>query len=80
MLRRLQADEIYADMLYDGHEHLSIASLPGMRERTVVLKGCSKCYAMTGWRVGYLAAPAGFAEAATAMAGQISLSVSSVSQ
>jgi aspartate aminotransferase len=46
------ADEIYSRMLYEG-EHFSIASLPGMRERTILLDGFSKIYAMTGWRLGY---------------------------
>jgi aspartate/methionine/tyrosine aminotransferase len=46
------SDEIYSRMLYGG-EHTSIASLPGMRERTIVLDGFSKIYAMTGWRLGY---------------------------
>ena len=51
-------DEIYEHLVYDGHRHVSIATLPGMRERTVVVNGMSKAYAMTGWRLGYLAAPA----------------------
>lgn len=46
------SDEIYGRMIYEG-EHTSIASLPGMRERTIVLDGFSKIYAMTGWRLGY---------------------------
>ena len=50
------SDEIYAELTY-GHTHVSIASLPGMRERTVVASGFSKTYAMTGWRLGYTAAP-----------------------
>lgn len=50
------SDEIYAELTYDG-KHVSIASLPGMRERTVVINGFSKAYAMTGWRLGYAAAP-----------------------
>lgn len=50
-------DEIYARILYDGAEHVSIASLPGMAERTVVLDGFSKTYAMTGWRLGYAVVP-----------------------
>src|SRR5699024_7817225 len=50
------ADEIYADLTYDG-EHTSIATLPGMRERTVVFNGFSKAYAMTGLRLGYALAP-----------------------
>jgi aspartate aminotransferase len=52
------SDEIYEKLIYDGREHISIASLPGMRERTVTLNGFSKAYAMTGWRLGFLAAPA----------------------
>ncbi len=51
------SDEIYAEMTYGGKKHVSIASLPGMRERTVVVNGFSKAYAMTGWRMGYTAAP-----------------------
>ena len=51
-------DEIYEYMLYDGHEHVSLASLPGAYERTVTLSGFSKTYNMTGWRLGYaVAAP-----------------------
>ena len=50
------ADEIYGRTLYDG-EHVSIASLPGMAERTIVLDGFSKTYAMTGWRLGYAIVP-----------------------
>ena len=50
------SDEIYAEMTY-GRRHVSIASRPGMRERTVVVNGFSKAYAMTGWRMGYTAAP-----------------------
>jgi aminotransferase len=49
------SDEIYEKLLYDGAEHLSIGSLPGMAERTITLNGFSKTYCMTGWRVGYLA-------------------------
>lgn len=51
------SDEIYAELTY-GARHVSIASLPGMRERTLLVSGFSKAYAMTGWRLGYLAAPA----------------------
>jgi aminotransferase len=54
------SDEIYAKLIYEGSEHLSIGSLPGMRERTITVNGFSKTYAMTGWRVGYLAAPQPF--------------------
>jgi aspartate aminotransferase len=51
------ADEIYSRILYDGAEHVSIASLPGMAERTIVLDGFSKTFAMTGWRLGYAIVP-----------------------
>ena len=51
------SDEIYAELTYDTH-HVSPASIPGMRERTVVVNGFSKAYAMTGWRLGYACAPA----------------------
>ena len=52
------SDEIYSELNYSDEPHVSIASLPGMRERTVVINGFSKAYAMTGWRLGYAAAPA----------------------
>ena len=52
------ADEIYGRITYDGTEHVSIASLPGMAERTIVLDGFSKTFAMTGWRLGYAIVPA----------------------
>ena len=50
------SDEIYSELTYLG-DHVSIASLPGMRERTIVINGFSKAYAMTGWRLGYAAGP-----------------------
>lgn len=51
------SDEIYAELSYQG-DHVCIASLPGMRERTIVINGFSKAFAMTGWRLGYAMAPA----------------------
>ena len=51
------ADEIYERLVYDGCKHVSIASLPGMKERTFTMNGMSKAYAMDGWRLGYVAAP-----------------------
>lgn len=51
------ADEVYERLLYDDAEHVSIASLPGMKEHTFTLNGMSKAYAMDGWRLGYVAAP-----------------------
>jgi len=50
------SDEIYEQLLYDGTRHVSIASLPGMKERTIKLGGMSKAYSMTGWRIGYICA------------------------
>src|ERR1051326_8470610 len=58
----LITDEIYAELTFEG-EHVSIASLPGMRERTVFLHGFSKAYAMTGFRIGYACGPAEIIEA-----------------
>ena len=52
----VMSDEIYSELTY-GTEHVSIASLPGMKERTIVINGFSKAYAMTGWRLGYACGP-----------------------
>lgn len=52
------SDEIYAELNYGEHRHVSIANLPGMAERTVVVNGFSKAFAMTGWRMGYACGPA----------------------
>lgn len=51
------SDEIYAELTYGGLHHTSIANIPGMRERTLLVNGFSKSYSMTGWRMGYLCAP-----------------------
>jgi aspartate/methionine/tyrosine aminotransferase len=51
-------DEIYDHFVYSKEEHISVAALPGMRERTIVVNGFSKTYSMTGWRLGYVAGPA----------------------
>ncbi len=56
------ADEIYSRLVYDGAAFRSAASFPGMRERSVIVSGFSKTFAMTGWRLGYLAAPEPLAE------------------
>lgn len=52
------SDEIYSELTYGGKRHVSIASIEGMRERTVLINGFSKSYSMTGWRMGYACAPA----------------------
>jgi aminotransferase len=51
------SDEIYSELTYDSAAHPSVAALPGMRERTILLHGVSKAYAMTGWRIGFACAP-----------------------
>lgn len=56
------SDEIYSELTFEG-EHVSIASLPGMKERTIFLHGFSKAFAMTGWRIGYACGPAALIEA-----------------
>lgn len=55
------SDEIYAELTYKG-EHISIATIPGMQERTILINGFSKAYAMTGWRLGYACGPANIIE------------------
>ena len=57
------SDEIYERLIYDKAVHISIASLPGMKERTFTLNGMSKAYSMTGWRIGYVAAPERYIQA-----------------
>jgi len=59
----LYSDEIYSRLVYEGWDHTCVAALPGARDRTVLLNGLSKSYAMTGWRVGYACAPAEILEA-----------------
>jgi len=56
-------DEIYEHILYDGTKHISLASLPGMEERTITINGMSKTYSVTGWRVGWTIAPPRIADA-----------------
>ena len=51
------SDEIYCELLYDGHKHVSIGSFPGMKDYAIIFNGFSKSFAMTGWRSGYVGAP-----------------------
>ena len=51
------SDEIYSELIYDGHVHVSFAAIPGMYDRTLTINGFSKAFAMTGWRVGYACGP-----------------------
>jgi len=64
------SDEIYEKIIYDGFTFTSIAQLPGMAERTVLVNGLSKAYSMTGWRIGYAAAPADLVGAVTKIQSQ----------
>ncbi len=73
------ADEIYEHINFSG-DQLSIASLPGMFDRTITVNGFAKGYAMTGWRVGYIAAPKWIADGANKMQGQLTSANSSISQ
>lgn len=73
------ADEIYEHINYVGH-HASIAACEGMKERTIVINGVSKAYAMTGWRIGFLAAPLAIAKACSKLQGQYTSGPCSVSQ
>src|SRR5690606_21345780 len=73
------SDEIYEHVLYDA-EHVAFAALPGMRERTVTGNGFSKAFAMTGWRLGYLAAPGWIATAAGTVQGQFTSAPSTITQ
>jgi len=73
------SDEIYEYINFFG-EHVSIASIPGMFERTIVVNGFSKGYAMTGWRVGYICAPLWIAKACNKMQGQFTSGVCSIAQ
>ncbi len=52
------SDEVYCELVYDGHKHVSIGSFPGMKDYSIILNGFSKAFAMTGWRIGYFACPA----------------------
>ncbi|MCC6358256.1 MAG: pyridoxal phosphate-dependent aminotransferase [Phycisphaerales bacterium] len=61
----LITDEIYEYIVYDGRKHVSPATLPGLRERTITLMGLSKTFSITGWRIGYAVAPAAMAKAMT---------------
>lgn len=74
------SDEVYEKIVYPGNTHTSPASLPALKERTLTSNGFSKAYAMTGWRVGYLAGPREIIEKVTALNGYILVCPSSVSQ
>lgn len=74
------SDEIYGKFVWEPFEHVPMASLPGMAERTVTLSGFSKAYAMTGWRVGYILAPENAVRAMAAVKAQTTGPVATLSQ
>jgi aminotransferase len=74
------SDEIYGRFVFGGWKHMSIGALPGMAERTITLDGFSKTYAMTGWRVGFVAAPANLIAAMTTVKALTTGPAASVSQ
>jgi len=73
------SDEIYEHIHFSG-KHVSIASFPEIKEQTVVVNGVSKCYAMTGWRIGYMAGPAFLARACSKLQGQYTSGPGTISQ
>jgi len=74
------ADEIYEHILYTGGEFVSMGSFPLIADRTVIINGVSKAYAMTGWRIGYCAAPVEIAKAVTKLQCQFTSGASSIAQ
>jgi len=75
------SDEIYEKLTYDGFKHISIASIdPGIKEKTIVVNGLSKAYAMTGWRIGYTAGPKEIIKAMTNIQSQSTSNPASISQ
>ena len=73
------ADEIYEHINYIGR-HESIAQFPGMKERSIIVNGVSKAYAMTGWRIGFIAAPEWIVKGCNKLQGQYTSGPCSVSQ
>jgi aspartate/methionine/tyrosine aminotransferase len=73
-------DEIYEKLIYDDAEHVSLASLPGMSDRTITVNGFSKAYAMTGWRIGYVAAHEGLSSVLRTVHYYATLCPSAISQ
>ncbi len=74
------SDEIYEKLLYNGVTHLSIATLPHMRERTIIINGVSKSHAMTGWRIGYAIGPKDIISAMTNLASHSTSNPTSIAQ
>ena len=73
------SDEIYEHIIYDA-SHVPIASVANMQSRTITINGFSKCFAMTGWRLGYMAGPVEIVKQAAKLQGQLTSAPSSISQ
>ncbi len=74
------SDELYEKIIFDGREHVSIGSLPGMANRTITVNGASKIFAMTGWRIGFLTGPADIVHAASIVQSQSTTNPTSFAQ
>lgn len=74
------SDELYEKIVYDGNEHVSIGSLPGMKDLVITVNGVSKAFAMTGWRIGYMRGPEDVIAAAARIQSQMTSHPSSISQ
>ena len=74
------SDEVYDRLVYGGHRHEAFSAMPGMRERTILLGGFSKAYAMTGWRIGYACAPADLLEGIVKIHQYIIMSAPTIAQ
>ena len=73
------SDEIYEHINF-GEAHVSMASISGMKDRTITVNGVSKAFAMTGWRIGYMAAPPSIAKACTKLQGQVTSGANCIAQ
>ena len=77
----IMADDIYEHVVFDGHEFVTLAEIaPDLKDRILIVNGCSKGYAMTGWRIGYGAANAELIRRMTTIQSQVTLSPSTISQ
>lgn len=74
------SDELYGALLFDGAERTSMASLPGMKERTITVSGVSKTYSMTGWRIGFLCAPKGIMNPMLSIKYAVTICATAISQ
>jgi len=74
------SDEVYSELIYDDEEHISIANVPEMREKTIVINALSKSHAMTGWRIGFTFAPAFLTEELLKVHSYIAVCANSISQ